>query len=752
MNKGEAIHRFLGTEFEDLVYEYKDADEYCKVHDHDPDLWEIWIPLPEAPDWDLIDGWGLDPSDQVFTRKVIPRDILDLEEQCNTLDDIWEELRSAPGRYREVLNFIKREIWYELNGYWFFCNGKPTYLPGHMYAYLNYWRGDEGPLEYRDRDRKWFLFEEYMERLNNFLGMNTPKPRRTGDTTKATAVNYLRAIKKRNINSGVQSCTLGHAEEVFTNHLIAPWTELPFWLKPLHEGSSNPKEKLVMIPPATQSRTNKATGRKGSILVKNRGLGNKILFRSSAEKAFDTFKMWCYHGDEMGKTTEANVYKRYYVIRPAMCNGSRINGNVLHTSTVAEQSNEGGANFKMLCDDSMFEQQYTNPSGRTTSWLANLFLPADEGMTEFVGKYGESISGTPTTAQVEFMRQAYPTKSEDDLFIGATEYLLRERRSLELSQNYTGLNEQKRLYPLFYRECWTRSDTDNGMPLHVLEPRISDLAVSFASQGNPIRKGNFIRENHRDPDSLVKFVPDRNGKFEVSFLFTDPLASNQRIKSVKGYGPARTDFGIASADDFSAKKVEGRRMSDGGGAVFMYKTPNDSDNIDIAMWEGHRFVCLYKHRPDTTEEWGEDMLMMCQYYGVLFFPENNLYVAAKHFEDRGYGGYLKYEVDAKTKKFKKNCGWTNTGENPQRLWRKMRDYFTLHGGREMHLSLLKDALDIPGIEKLTDFDRFVAAGGCLMGAEDFSMENIHKARERSVDIRRFYTNNKKFLRHAIQNR
>ena len=66
MNKGEAIHRFMGTEFEDLVYEYKDADEYCKVHDTDPDLWEIWVPLPIAPDWDLIDGWGLDPDDQVF--------------------------------------------------------------------------------------------------------------------------------------------------------------------------------------------------------------------------------------------------------------------------------------------------------------------------------------------------------------------------------------------------------------------------------------------------------------------------------------------------------------------------------------------------------------------------------------------------------------------------------------------------------------------------------------------------------------
>lgn len=748
MQKGEVLSKYIGTKWEELVYQYQDSDHYCKVHEGDPDLWEIWIPLPEPPDWDLIDGWGLNPEDQVFSRQVIPRQLLELEDNSSTLDDIWDELRASPGRYRESIKFIQKQIWHEYNGYWFFCNGKPTYLPGHMYVYLNYWKGDEGYLQYRDRDRKWFLFEEYMEVSNKFLGMNAPKPRRCGDTTKASSVNYLRTIKKRNVNSGMQSATLEHAKEVFVNHIVAPWTELPFWLKPLYDGTSDPKEKLYFVPPAKHSRTSRVTGRKGSILVRDRGLGSKILVRSSAEKAFDTFKMWSYHGDEVGKTTEADIYKRFYIIRPSLTTGSKINGNVIHTSTVEEQTKAGGENFLRLCKDSNFEQQYTNPSGRTTSWLANLFLPADEGLAEFVGKYGESIKDTPTADQVEYMRTAYPTKSNDDLLIGATEYLLRERRSLELTKNYIGLNDEKRKFPLFYRECWIRADSDNGMPLHVIEPRVNDLSLLLASQGNIIRKGRFIRVSQRDPDSDVKWVDDRNGPFEVSFLFPDESMANKRIKSIKGWTPSRTDFGIAGADDFSAKKTEGNRTSDGGGAVFMYKTTEDSSEKDIATWEGHRFICLYKHRPWTTEEWGEDMIMMCQYYGVLFFPENNLYVSAKHFEDRGYGGYLKYEVDAKTKKFKKNCGWTNTGENPQRLWRKLRDYFTLHSGREMHLSLLKDAMDIPGIEKLTDYDRFVAAGSCLMGAEDFSMENIHKARERTIDIRKFYTNNKKLLKHA----
>jgi hypothetical protein len=217
------------------------------------------------------------------------------------------------------------------------------------------------------------------------------------------------------------------------------------------------------------------------------------------------------------------------------------------------------------------------------------------------------------------------------------------------------------------------------------------------------------------------------------------------------YAPGRTDFGMASSDDFSAKKrTKGSRFSDGGGAVFMYKHPQDTLEVPLHQWIGHRFICLYKHRPDTTDEFGEDMIMMCQYLGVMMFPENNLYVVAKYFLDRGYGGYLKYEIDPKTGKFKKNAGWTNVGDNPQRLWRKMRDHFTLHSCREMHLSLLGDVVDIDGIECITDYDRFAAAGGALMGAEDFTMEDMDRHKKEAIDIKRYFTNPKTMNHYVSQ--
>lgn len=751
MDRGEALSYYMGTDYEDLIYRYKNNNQQEIFHRDDPDLWEIHIPLPKPPRWDLIDGFGLEPEDQVYKRKALPLEVHELQDEFDTIDDIWEELRINPVRYRKVIEFIKNETWHELNGYWCFINGMPTYFPGSYYVYLSYWKGDEGFLQYRDRDRRWFVFQEYLERKNNFIGMNCPKPRRCGDTTKASALNYFRTTKKRNVNAGLQSCTLEHALEVHSNHIIAPWTELPFWLKPMHDGSSNPKDKLSFIPPAKVARTDRKTGRKGSILAKDRGLGSKMVHRASGEKAFDTFKMYSYHGDEVGKTTEADIHKRYYIIRPSCSSGSKIFGFITHTSTVEEQTKDGGENFKKLCDESTFEQQFANLSGRTTSWLANLFLAADEGLDQFVGKYGESIKGMPTTEQVEFMRGAYPLKSEDDLYIGATEYLLRERKSFELSKNYIALNNFKRQFPLYYRDCWVRAETDNGMPVNVLESRISDLALLIASFDNPVKKGNFIRVDAKDSDSDVIFVEDNlHGKFEVSYLFEDSSLSNLRIKSKGMWMPSRTDWGMAGSDDYSAKKTEGRRMSDGGGAVFMYRAKEDLLTMDISQWTGHRFVCTYKHRPATTEEYGEDLIMMCQYYGVMIFPENNLYLSPKYFIDRGYGGYLKYEREPKTGKFRKNAGWPNVGENPQRLWRKLRDHFTIHGHREVHLSFLKDLIDIPGIEKLTDYDRIVAGGSCLLGADDQTMENLDFVRKKEVDIRRFFTN--KPNKDAVQNR
>ena len=739
MNKAEAIRAYAKTNYSELVESYLNADKYYISNKDDKNLIPIYIPLPNPPKWELIDGFGKLPEEQFFMKREKPEQVKELEAQFDTIDEVWEELRQNYPKYKKVFKFIQDEIYYELNGYWFFNNGTPTYISGTHYVMLNEWQGPDGYMQYRDRDREWFLFADYMARLSNFMGFNTPKPRRCGDTTKASVYIYLRMSRAIKANSGLQSKTDTHAKEVFEEHYVEPWRGLSFWLKPLHSGTDDPKSGFNFVPPANTATKNKSTGKKGAILAKSRGLESKVTFGASGVHVYDTWRLHDYHGDEVGKTKDVNIYKRTMVVRKSLSLGTSIIGFMVNTSTVNEMLKEGGKNFGRLCEQSMFHDAFKNPSGRTTTWLATLFQPATRGLTNFVGKYGEGIIDTPTPQQIEFSKKHYPKKQEEHHYIGSYEFLMNERKSLQAAGDVEGLNEEIRMNPIEYRECWKKSVTDSGFPVNRMEDRIIDLGFIKQVEDTPIKIGDFVPEDIKNPDSDIIFVEHPNGKFEVSYLFPEKNMANRKVKVKGQWTPVTTEWGIAGGDDFQPKKVEGRRMSDGSGAVFMYKTRSDSQKENIEEMEGGRFVCVYRYRPPTIEEYCEDMLSMIRYYGVLYFPENNIYESVRHIIKRGYAGFLKYAFDVKQGKFKTNAGWANTGDTPKRVWNKLRDYFNCNAEREMHIDLLQEGVDIDGIEQFTDYDLLVASGSCLLGAEDLSMEEATGKSKEKTDIGNFFS-------------
>ena len=54
--------------------------------------------------------------------------------------------------------FIDQEFKRREEGIWFMNNGEPTYMTGEHYYYLNWCKMDIGYPEYRDRDRRFFIF------------------------------------------------------------------------------------------------------------------------------------------------------------------------------------------------------------------------------------------------------------------------------------------------------------------------------------------------------------------------------------------------------------------------------------------------------------------------------------------------------------------------------------------------------------------------------------------------------------------
>ena len=709
-----------------LVSDYKNADGFLIVHENDIDLKPIKLKLPSTPDWVYIDGFGLNIEYQKFQRQVVPERLIDLNRSGMTVEEIWDELDQNQRKYREEIKWIKLQWYRFINGYWVFIHGKPTYIDGWQYFYCNFWEIDIGLPEFRDRDRKFFYFCKSVYKDAKLMGVNYPKHRREGATSKAQCINYCIMILLKNSKSGIQSMTEPHAKEVYLTHLIAPWKKLLFIWRTMHDGSTEPKGVLSLRRPADRSKKG------GGKIITDFGLCNELSYKSSEVGAYDTYKLYFWHGDEGGKMKDIDVGDRWRKVKPCLsqANGALVHGFALHTSTVEEMEEKGGKQFLKLCKDSYWDDRPNN--GSTITGLVNFFLPAYEGLDQYVGEYGESIISAPTKEQLTYLRKKNPA-FEYSAKEGARSYLENLRKTLLQRQDYEALNELKRQFPMTWRDCWVNPAKNSDFPIEVLEQRIGELQMTEPYT----EQGDFLWVNGVDSD--VTWFPNENGKF-IRSLRLDPSQSNKSYIKNGVRFPMYPERFTACADPFKFDKTEGRRRSDFGGSVFWERDKTiDYDEKDIREWESHRFVCTYKNRTSDLKEACEDMIMMCMYYGAMMFPEINVYDVVRHFFERGYGGYLKYQWDYKIGKYKKNPGFSSATMSKMDLFNLMRDYLKLHGLREQHIEILQECLEIPGIDFMTDFDVFTAACGCLLGSrQPLTMGTVASASSKSYFAKRKY--------------
>ena len=157
-------------------------------------------------------------------------------------------------------------------------------------------------------------------------------------------------------------------------------------------------------------------------------LQSSIDFGASGEGVYDGSRLERYHGDEIGKALNVNVYKRHLVARQCLSQGAKIIGKAIYTSTAGEMTKGGGAAFKKMIEDSDYNKRDDN--GRTTTGLYVLFIPADDGLDGFIDKFGVS-----------------DTK-------GARNFLLNERKQAVEDENYEKLNESTRQFPIRIRDCF----------------------------------------------------------------------------------------------------------------------------------------------------------------------------------------------------------------------------------------------------------------------------------------------------------
>ena len=674
-----------------MVVKYKRADKFITFND-DPDLTPIDVPMPTPPPAEDIIGYGLPHDEQVFKRPVMPNKLYELNKDKKIPHNEKSEiLREDPEYYEEEIAFIQEEWHRRINGVWYYINGKPTYIPGVFYFYLTAWYLERGYPSYRDRDRLFFVFAEFCEFDEYCYGFVYPKHRREGATTKAACWNYEYTSRRKRVRGGIQSMTDAHAGLVFTKHLVPAWRKLPFWYKPIFEGTTNPKASLSFnAPPLRITRTNMGAD-------EMEDLESTIDFESSTEGAYDGSRLERYHGDEIGKTKTVNVYKRHLVARECMTFLDKIVGKSIYTSTAGEMVKGGGQQFKKLITASDYSKRDGN--NKTTSGLYTLFMPADEGYK--IDKFGNSL------------------KKE------SRQYLLNERKHALEVEDYEKLNETTRQYPLRLRDCFRNASDQDNFDTKIIQDQLD----KYQFGNDDVTVGNFVWKDGI-VDGRVIFQPAENGRFKVSYLFENPQQSNRYYMEMGRKIPANDNRFRAGGDTFKFKVTQSGKKSSGGGAVFMKRDHGiDHDDRPLNEWETHRFVCTYLSRPGNVDIYTEDMLMMSIYYGCKMCPEINVPAIMDHFERRGYPGYLFYVLDKTTGKYKKNPGYNTQQKEKEAIFREFQQLVKLHGYRIVHDELLEQLLEIG--DDMGDYDLFAAGGMALISIAD---ENaIYSSKEEDDD-------------------
>lgn len=427
------------------------------------EVYDIEYETPEVPNEKDIEGYGLPKEQQKFVRWRAPRDFDNLHET-------------------EQVNIVKYALDKRKNGHFYYNNGEINYITGLHWFYLTFWKIDTGYPEYRRSDRNYFFYWDYCVNDPYCIGMINMENRRGGKTSRATCMLYEYISRNPSAHGGIQSKTDRDAKGVFSK-LVYSWKRLPYWLKPMDEGDSQPKTALRFSEPS--KRSSKEQKKQYQV-----ALDSFIDFEASNEEAYDGQRLDRYIGDEEGKTVNVNVFDRGMIVRECSVRGNKVIGKQLVTTTVEEMDKKGGKNFKLKWDASNRNDRDKN--GFTKTGLYRYFKPAYDCLEGFIDEYGNPMIEEAKT------------------------YLMNRRENLSGAL----LSSEKRKYPFDEEECfgvitgafWEEDVLDILKQSYLESVENEDIEyVKVVSYGgellvNPVKKDDDVVKVLQRPKSGVRYA------------------------------------------------------------------------------------------------------------------------------------------------------------------------------------------------------------------------------------------------------
>jgi len=791
----------------ELPYPYKHEDKFVEWHKGDQDLDVIRIDLPSLTKWyeqytgvkrsweeciKLIDGYGLPPSQQKFKRTVMPEKIKMLyavvfqkkaaqtstykTEADVTHEDLYEELAMNQKYYAEEITWIKREIRRRYIGYWCFINGKPTYLNGANYFFLNYWKiknqgkNDNYP-DYRDYQRRMFHVLYYAYTTTDAFFRHRIAYRKDGEThithrnsdpqtvreefdemnvpyfpewdVNVTVKTDKRTIHGINFVSGrriaktaisccfctwgtlnmpdqtfvIQAMNEDHArDKVFVKQIQMPVSKLPFFFLPYYKG----RIEAVSSGLRFQYEGHLVNASRAGLIPEQ--MECFITPMASTEKAADgEAEIAFVYRDEPGKKTDEKAADQniiawwFNTMKPAIERGEHIRGFTILPTTVGNMKTGGGSQFLELADNSHFSDR--NDNGRTDSGLINVFLDGAYAVEGFIDEFGMSIVDDP--------EEPVLTNEGKYITIGARTYLKNQIDSLTRKRDWKNLTKLQQNFPQSWRDAFALVPEDMGLPIDRMRDRISELKFD-RKYANIQRKISLTWK--AGFGSEVEVVDDPSGPWVMTYL--PPVEIRNRktvVDSDDGYIPpangpiyapdpsvAGRFFLCADPVKFHKRNTAGKKKSNASAAMFYIRDRQvDPDNKPREEWVSQDWTMIYNEKVEDKESYHEEWLKACILCNSYLYPEwPDAEAVVEYFRSKGYDGYLLRDMGIDGKIDQRPGVWASDATKNEMLG----DIMTFFSNNVRYVKIwqiIEEWTQMRGVDDLTNHDLCASTGWCM---------------------------------------
>jgi len=590
---------------------------------------KIALPLKPSKVYKRSDKHSL----QYWERKELPTELSKVQSIFQ-----WNEM---PKEFKaRWVDYIEQEFDRRDEGFWFMNNGKPCYITGTHYMYLQWSSIDIGYPDFREANRLLHIFWEACKADKRSFGMVYLKIRRSGFSFMSSSECVNTATLARDARIGILSKTGGDAKKMFTDKVVPINSKLPFFFKPIMDGMDKPKTELAYRVPASKITKKNMHDVADSDID---GLDTTIDWKNTDDNSYDGEKLLLLVSDESGKWLRPNnILNNWRVTKTCLRLGSKVIGKCMMGST-SNALDRGGENFKKLYYDSEATKRSRN--GQTKSGLYSLFIPMEWNMEGFIDIHGMPVLRAPDKSVMGV--------DGEKIYQGAIDYWEAEVESLKNDPD--ALNEYYRQFPRTESHAFRDESKQSIFNLTKIYQQI-DYNDSMIDSHYTTRGSFSWKDGIKDTE--VIFSPNKNGRFLVGWVPERGLQNAYTQKNGQKY-PANEHIGAFGCDSYDISGVVGGGGSNG---ALHGLTKFNMDNAP-----SNEFFLEYIARPQTAEIFFEDVLMAIVFYGMPILAENNKPRLLYYLKNRGYRGYSMNRPDKVYNKLSKTeielGGIPNTSED-----------------------------------------------------------------------------------------